>query len=500
MSVINRTMYPVQSSMDLIARMQSQFNTLQQQLSTGLKANSLAEMGSDRYFDIAIRSRLTRLDGYDTNITMVNSRLDMFDQITSRLGDIEQDARGLITPSAYGSQDVILGSAPVQAQANLDEVINLLNSDINGRYLFGGGVTDKRPVADMDAILNGAGGKAGFKQVASERQQADVGDGLGRLQFDTTVPGTVTLKEDGDHPFGFKLGTVTSNSAAVTITQPNGTAPQSLSVQFTAQPNAGETISIGLTLPDGTTDQVTLKAVTGTPGAGEFQIGADPNATADNFKTALQASLTREGATTLVAASNNAAAENFFSASGTQVMRVPGPGFATATSLTPADPTTMVLWYTGGDSTDPRASIQARIDDSQTVNYGAQANESGTLNLVRALAVLSIQNFDASDPNTEGKFDAVASRNVDRLSAMHASEKGSIEMVGIELNNAKVQVGDIKSRHSDYTAQLQGMLADIENAPEEEVAASILALQTRLQATYQTTSLVSQLSLVNYIK
>ena len=40
----------------------------------------------------------------------------------------------------------------------------------------------------------------------------------------------------------------------------------------------------------------------------------------------------------------------------------------------------------------------------------------------------------------------------------------------------------------------------IEKSSDEEVAVEITALQTRLQATYQTTSLISQLSLVNYIK
>ena len=97
-------------------------------------------------------------------------------QITTRLSALQQDGRGMITPNSYGSQDVILGAVPVQAASNLDEVINLLNSDINGRYLFGGSVTDKRPVADLNSILYGSAGKAGFKQVASERQQTDVGD------------------------------------------------------------------------------------------------------------------------------------------------------------------------------------------------------------------------------------------------------------------------------------------------------------------------------------
>ena len=73
-------------------------------------------------------------------------------------------------------------------------------------------------------------------------------------------------------------------------------------------------------------------------------------------------------------------------------------------------------------------------------------------------------------------------------------------MLGIELSNAKVQVGDISSRHTDYNTQLQGMLGTIEKSDDNEVAVSISALQTRLQATYQTTSLISKLSLVNYLK
>jgi flagellar hook-associated protein 3 FlgL len=43
------------------------------------------------------------------------------------------------------------------------------------------------------------------------------------------------------------------------------------------------------------------------------------------------------------------------------------------------------------------------------------------------------------------------------------------------------------------------MLEQIEGVPTEEVGARILALQTRLQASLQTTSLLFKTSLVNYI-
>ena len=499
MSVVSRAMYPVQSSMDLISRMQTQFNSLQTQLATGQKASNLAELGSDRYFDLSIRSRINRLDGYSTNITVVNSRLDMFDQLTTRLATLQQDARGLITPNSYGSQDIVLGAVPTQAASNLDEVINIMNSDINGRYLFGGAVTDTEPVTDMNSLLYGSSGKAGFQQVMSERLQADQGDGLGRLTLGGAAP-NVSLAEDGTHPFGFKLSTISASSAAVTVTAPTGTPP-ALNVQFTGVPVAGDSVTLGLTLPDGTSDGIVLKAVTGTPDAGEFQIGVDAATTSANFKAALQTALQTHANTTLAAASNNAAATNFFNGHGQTVQRVqPSPDFAHATTLVAADPTTTVMWYKGGDSANPRSSIQARVDDSQTVNYGAQANESGTLTLVRSLAVLASQTFSTSDPNVEGKFDAIATRNISNLSVSNNSTQGSIAMLSIELNNAKVQVGDIKSRHSDYSSQMQGLLAGIEKSDDNEVAVQIAALQTRLQATYQTTSLISKLSLVNYLK
>lgn len=500
MTTVNRTMYPLQTGMNLIGKMQERFATLQTQLATGQKATNLAELGSDRYFDLSIRARLSRIEGYQNSIDMVNSRLDVFDTVMSRLDSLESDARGSITPSAYGSSNINFGTVPSLAHSRLDETLTLLNSDVDGRYLFGGGTTDKRPVQAIDPILNGAAGKAGFRQVANERLQADQGDdGLGRLDLTLQGTDTVKLAEDGSHPFGMKLSTLTSGSAAVTLTPPSG-SPPSLSVKFTAPPAEGETVTIGLTMPDGTEEGITLKAVTGTPGPGEFQIGADADTTAGNFKTALQASLTDLGKTELVSASNFAAAADFFNGQGQGVMRVTGPDFAHATALAAADPTTTVMWYSGQDSADPRGTVKAKVDDTSTVSYGAQANESGTVSLVRSLAALSIQSFSDSDATSKARFDAVATRNYEAVSESHNSEPGSIELMAVELGNAKASVGTISARQSSYKEQLTGMLSDIETVQPESVAMELLALQTRLQASYQATSLVAQLSLVNYLK
>ena len=71
------TMYPLQTSFGQITKMQQRFAQLQMQLATGQKAGNLAEMGSDRYFDLSLRGRLGRIEGYQNNIDMVNMRLDL---------------------------------------------------------------------------------------------------------------------------------------------------------------------------------------------------------------------------------------------------------------------------------------------------------------------------------------------------------------------------------------------------------------------------------------
>lgn len=499
MSIINRTMYPVQTSMNLIAKMQDRFASLQVQLATGQKASTLAEMGSDRYFDLSIRSRINRIDGYKNNIDMVNMRLEVFDQVVSRLDEVESNARTAIAPSAYGSSNVNFGTAPALARSNLDELINLLNTDVDGRFLFAGGKVDQRPVETTAAILDGAAGKAGFKQVAAERLAADQGAGLGRLTL-TTTANDVELDEVAAHPFGFKLSTLTTTSGNITVTPPAGAAPRSLNIEITAQPLEGDTITLGLTLPDGTEEGITLRAVTGTPAAGEFQIGVDADATAANLSAALDTALTTMADTELVSASNFAAAENFFNAQGQPVQRVQGPTFATATALVTADPTTTVLWYKGEDAANARETVKAKIDDTATVSYGAQANESGTLAVMRSLATLAIQSFTNADTTSQGRFDAVASRNFTRLSEGHNNELGSIEMVSVEMGNAMANVDSIAKRQDGYKSQLEGLLEGIESVPKEEVAMEMLALQTRLQASYQATSLIASLSLVNYLK
>lgn len=635
--IVNKSMFPLQTGFGVISKMQDRFATLQMQLGTGMKASTLAEMGGDLPMSLSVRSRLSKIEGFSANIDTVNLRLSFLDKTMSRFDDIEAEARNSATQGQYGTNNINMATLPGLSKARLDELVTLLNSDVAGRYLFGGSNTDSAPLPDTNVLLDGQAGKAGFKAVLSERKAADAGlDGRGRVTSSHTVgTTTVTLSEDGVHPFGLKVSTVSSTSGAVTATQPTaGTLPlgDEISVTFAAAPAdqilAGHTISMGFTLPDGTETQITLKAVDAADAGakGTFEIGADAEATAVKFKEALDAKLLEVGAGELAGASSFAASKDFFNGPGEPVLRVSGNP-ATATSLRVASEADTVLWYKGQSpavsatglgrldissggssvtlgerapvsashgfqisaisagtvnidttytSTDPssanvsftavpvvgeavsitlsepngntrtvtltavngkagagqfsigadadetaanfatslntavteaamaaegnpRQSVTAQVDDATRVSYGLEANETGFLRLMRTMAALSVETYPTGDDSSIARFDAMAIRQKSALSESHNSEHGSIEILTMELAVARSTLDNSTKRHTDYKAQLDNLLSDVETVSKEEVAMEIMALQTRLQASYQVTSMVSQLSLVNFI-
>ncbi len=248
------------------------------QLGNGQKSQTLGGMGRDLPLSLSVRSRLDKMEGYSGNIDILDLRLSFLDKTISRFDKIEGEARTSINLGDYGTNDINMSTIPGLSYGRLDEIITMLNEDVAGRYLFGGNVTDKPPVKETEALLNGEGGRLGYKQILSNRLKADQGaDMMGRLVLPPYAGGgVVTLGEDGPtHPFGFKLSTIsTTGEPEIAVTQPTG-SPSELSVTFTDEPMPGDVVTFGLTLPDGTETQITLTATADeTPAPGMFYIGS----------------------------------------------------------------------------------------------------------------------------------------------------------------------------------------------------------------------------------
>ena len=324
--------------------------------------------------------------------------------------------------------------------------------------------------------------------------------GIGVLSAAPTVGTSVTLSEDAaGSPFGLKLAGAGSNLTGATVSGPTG-VPPGISVSFAANPNAGEALNLTFTLPDGTTEDLTLIATASNPpGANQFTIGGSTAVTAANLQTALSAAVTKLADTSLVAASAVVAANNFFDVdAGNPPQRVGGPPFGTAISLIAGTAANTVSWYTGEAGLgSARTTAIARIDPSITIAFGIRANEQALRTAVKNVAVYAAVSFSASDPNAAAQYGALTSRLVMNFVPPQGAQ--SIMEISAEIANAQIMANSAKDRHRQSTATLTDFLQSIENVSLEQVGAELLAMQTALQASLQTTAMLAKLSLVNYI-
>ncbi|MEJ1161692.1 flagellar protein [Prosthecomicrobium sp. N25] len=482
-----------------LVAMRREMEDLERQFGSGIKATTYGGLGSERSLAISFRSQIESIKTYQQSIDLLDTRLKTATGTLQHMQDIVTETRSAFDPNKF---DLLADGVTVQqktAKSAMVEFLGLLNSEVAGRYMFGGRQTDKPPVKSFDEIMDGNGGRAGFRQVMEERRQADLGTGNGRLA--SSIAGAdVTLAEDGVHPFGFKLQPATSTLSNATVSAPAG-SPPSLTVSFTGQPSPGEVLRLTLTQPDGSTTQVELKAA----GANDFDnglfaIGATPADTAQNLKDALDDRLAYAASTDLTAASAAEASENFFAAfGGVAPKRVAGPPFASATALVDGTPANTVSWYVGDDTptTGARAEVQSKVDSAVSVSYGMRANEEAFSWHLRQFAVMTA--VDLSGGGTTEK--ALHSSLATKLKANLANPPGTQTLTAVHMEIALAQTAakSADERHTLNESTLQGYLNDTEGVDKNEVAVKLLSLQTSMQSSYQAASMLYKLSLTNFL-
>jgi len=479
--------------------MRSQLTDLQRQLGSGKKSTTYAGLGIAAGFAISLRGNLSAMAGYADTITNIGTRISLQQSALGRIANLQHDVKGA-TAGPFEIDNSGQTTGQRSASGQLDEILGLLNTQVGDRYLFSGRALDKPAIESTDHILNGDGARAGFKQVLAERAQADLGaNGLGRLVIPPAAGSQVSISEDlPGSVFGFKLASVNSTLAGATVTGPTG-SPPGITVNLGSNPNAGDALTFSFNLPDGTSEKLSLTATTASPpGAGQFTIGANAAASATNLQVALTAGVGKLAATSLTAASAMAAAHDFFDVdAGHPPQRVSGSSF-TATALTNSTASNTVTWYTGEMGTDSaRATAVAQVDDTLSVAYGVRGNEQAIRSTVENIAVYAATTFSASDPNAADRYTALNQRLGAALDNPPGQQR--IEDIRSELTHAQTTMQSASDRQQQRKSTLQGMLEGIEGVSQEQVAAQILALETRLQASLQTTAMLYQISIVNYL-
>jgi flagellar hook-associated protein 3 FlgL len=606
-----------------VQNINKQLADLSTQLSSGVKSPVYSGMGTNEGFAIAARSQLANIAAFGDTMTNVNTIVSAANTALQSLYQTVSQVQGnaSATPVDVTASGQSIGQE--NALSELSAVVGILNTQVGDRYIFSGNAIGTPAVASTDDILNGTPGKAGLKQLISERQQADLGSsGLGRLVI--TAPTTTSLKLAEDvagSPFGFKLNSVSSSLTNAVVTGPSG-SPAAVSVDMTAgNPNPGDQISFSFNLPDGTAESIRLTASSSTPPpSGSFSIGATSAATAANLQTALTSAIGTLAGTSLVAASAVAAGDNFFNNAGTatgsavnnqavppaavtgatalsgaagtdslQASFAPGDtitvngtpitfvasgatgnqlnvtdnvqtllskidaitgtstpstihggvisvhtdnasslsitssnaaafaklGFSgTVTAATPplrvggtplGSATTLVngsantvAWYTGNSGPgSARSTASVRVDSSQTVQFGAQANEQAIRQALQSISVYAAVTLPPNGTNSPNAVAALSQRIAANLTPQPGQQ--TIQDMQTDFATAQNSMKDAQARQTQTQTALQNLIADTEGISQDQVASQILALQNSLQASYQTTSMLSQLSLVKFL-
>lgn len=178
-------------------------------------------------------------------------------------------------------------------------------------------------------------------------------------------------------------------------------------------------------------------------------------------------------------------------------LRVGSSPASSATTLVNGSAST-VKWYLGNDGPgSARSTAMARIDDSVTVQYGAQADEDAIRRQLQAIAVFGTFSTSPAGQYSGGQVSALSLRVTQALTQQPGQQR--IEDIQTDIAMAQNTMKDATTRQTQAKAQLQSIIDQAESASPDQVASEILSLQNALQASYQTTAKLAQLSLVKFL-
>ena len=137
-----------------VSKNMNNISTLQNQLSTG---KQISKPSDDPYK----ASRIIRMyadiganEQYNDNITDASNFLDVTDAALTQMSNLLSRVRELLVASgnaAYGSEQ--LKSIQDEMNAKVDQLAQILNTNFDGKYVFGGTKVDTKPVTVVDGKL-----------------------------------------------------------------------------------------------------------------------------------------------------------------------------------------------------------------------------------------------------------------------------------------------------------------------------------------------------------
>ncbi len=124
--------------------LQSRYAKTNAQNASGLVSSNYADLGAQASTLISLESSTTRTTAWKTNTNIAHDRVEAMWSSLGGMTDILTNLRATITTAQSAAQgSVALNTAGSNA---LNDLASAMNTQLDGRYLFGGSLTDTLPV------------------------------------------------------------------------------------------------------------------------------------------------------------------------------------------------------------------------------------------------------------------------------------------------------------------------------------------------------------------
>jgi flagellar hook-associated protein 3 FlgL len=141
----------------------------------------------------------------------------------------------------------------------------------------------------------------------------------------------------------------------------------------------------------------------------------------------------------------------------------------------------------------PTKQIKAWVNVGQEVTYGVRANDKSFIEAYKGLALLAVTDVSALDE------DAYATYMGRVVVALSNAQEGMLDASARIGSNQQI-VGTTQSLLNDLSLVQRSQIGDYENVDPYEAVTRMQALEIQLEASYQVTSRLSGLSILNYLR
>jgi flagellar hook-associated protein 3 FlgL len=144
--------------------------------------------------------------------------------------------------------------------------------------------------------------------------------------------------------------------------------------------------------------------------------------------------------------------------------------------------------------------VYVRADDTVEINYTLIANNQAFKDIISAVtAMKNIGNLDNAPGATEAEKQDLFFKVFNDAAKLLTSAVDRLDLESFKLGTAQAQLNDVRKSHIIEKNVLLSTISGVEDIDLNEAAVKIQSLSTQLEASYQVTALVSQLSLANYL-